>query len=136
MNRTKFKTMADLSFLSVPAFLHYVEGAAGLEEVSTHAIFSFRITSKGVTELVKRKKSLLFKLKVNNEKLSRWVVGANYQKDSSEMVILRSLYLTTRASIEMVEGHIETAERLVDVYTSQETPEIVGEGKSDEWYLF
>lgn len=114
------KQMADLNFLLVPSFLRYVEVEAELKEVSTHAIFSFSVGKYGLVPLLKRKQKLLEDLRGNNKKLSVWSAATNYAHESKEMVIIRSLYMTTRTSIQMVKGHVETANALLDTIKSED----------------
>ncbi len=108
-------TMADLDAVSVAPFLRYVEMSAGLTEVSGEAIFSFRIPSLGLKSLLRRKKTLLCILVGNNRNLCVWMESQDYAKDSTELVLLRSLYVTTKASIETTRNHIGTVERMMKV---------------------
>ena len=108
-------TMADLDAVSVAPFLRYVETSARLIEVSGEAIFSFRIPSLGLKSLLRRKKTLLCILTNNNRNLCAWMESQDYAKDSTELVLLRSLYVTTRTSIETTRSHIETVKRMMQV---------------------
>ncbi len=112
-------TMADLDVVSVAPFLRYVETSAGLTEVSGEAIFSFRIPSLGLKSLLRKKKTLLCILTGNNRNLCIWMEGQDYAKDSTELVLLRSLYVTTREAIETTLTHIKTVERMMKVQQAQ-----------------
>lgn len=133
MNSIIGSRMADIEFSSISSFLQSVEARAELKQVSTSAIFSFRVPKSGIGTLIKQKQLLLWKLVENNSKLSIWVEGQRKDLDALELVVLRSMYVTTKNSIELVESHIERAKRLESMYADMEQLSLdVVEGEEDE----
>lgn len=108
------QVLANLEFLTVAEFLHYVETEAQLQELSTSAIYSFQVVPRGLESLLTRKQTLLKKLEGNNQRLAEWVELHHPKGDAKEKAILRSLYYQTRISIQIVLRHIRVVERLID----------------------
>lgn len=105
--------MADLDFVAISAFLQFVEVGAELVTLSTFAIFSFKVTPAGIETLLTKKIATLETLVENNKKLCIWVADLSEPPSGQELVILRSLYLTTKESINIVRGHVAQAEGLI-----------------------
>ena len=105
-------SMAELGFVSVAKFLHFVEAKAGLTEVNTSAIFSFNLTTDGAEGLVRRKHAIIDVLNSNNDKIRAWAKMSGLDPLSKEMVVLRSMYVVNKQYIQMCRNHAGTAEQL------------------------
>lgn len=108
------QALANLEFLTVAEFLHYVEVEARLEEFATGDVYSFQVVPRGPEFLLAKKRRLLKKLEKNNQKLAEWVEVHHPKGDAKEKAVLRSLYYQTRISIQIVLRHIRVVERLID----------------------
>ncbi len=118
MNTNTDTRMADVEFSSISSFLENVEIRAELKQVSTAAIFSFRIPKGGIEKLIDSKQRLCSILVENNKRLSIWVEAQSVRPSSLEIVVLRSMYVTNKNAIELVESHIDRAKALRRMYDS------------------
>jgi hypothetical protein len=112
--------MADIEFSSISSFLQRVEIEAELKQKSTSAIFSFRVPRGGIQRLIASKESLLRDLVENNRKLSAWVGEHGESLGPLELIVLRSMYVTNKNSIELVHNHVLKAQSLRNMYRSAE----------------
>lgn len=111
----KLKTISDYEWASVARYIVYVSACAGLIEISSDAIYSFRIGQSGPASLVRRKKRARDCLTKNMELISEFVARNDDELQDDERGVIRGMYRTQAEGWSTVEGHIAHAEAIVSM---------------------
>lgn len=125
--------VSDFQWQSVAEYYRHIEVQAGLIEFSLSAVYSFHIVPGiGIRSLVSQKVMLVENLKENLKRIREWVKANDEHLDNRELVLVRSLWRTTRALSVIVEGHIIRAEDLAEWNQLTFVSLAAGGGEEDE----
>ncbi len=114
MTDVKLRRLREFEWASVAQYLTYIEGVAGLVEVSSDDIYSFSVR-RGVEKLHRRKQKAAGVVEENMHSLER-LVGRNKDTlDVYEMDIMRTLYRQYSSTLETLNRHVVSAKKLVDI---------------------
>ena len=110
MTDLKLVSISSFQWASVAQYMVYISGAAGLHEINTDHVYSFPLARMGGERLVNQKRKVSGLLSENLQSLERFAGCHKDDLEESEMSVIRGLYRQTKMWIELIEGHINTAE--------------------------
>lgn len=124
-------SISSFQWASVAQYMVYISGAAGLYEINTDHVYCFPLARLGSERLVNQKRKVLGLLRSNIQSLEQFAGCHKDDLEETEMSVIRGLYRQTKMWIELVEGHISTAE----VYRTTERVNSLfdGGGTEDEF---
>lgn len=109
----RLKTISDYEWASVAQYIVYVSACADLIEISSDAIYSFRIGQAGPASLARRKRRTRDCLARNMELIVEFVERNEGELLSDEQNVIRGMYRTQADGLAMVKEHAVRAEALV-----------------------
>ncbi len=108
----KQTALRDISFVVLAKLAQRVEVQAGLKQISSSAVFSFRFGSSGIDNLIKRKYAILGFLVDNRARLRVYGTSLPEPVDDMLKTVIQSQIRTTGEAIDFVRGQIKTAVKL------------------------
>lgn len=115
--------MSDFEWATVAQYLSYIEMATDMVQVSTDAIYSFRVGKRGFPALERKKRVTKAVLEENRRVLCIWVDQKRGELSVNELVVLRSMYNTITGAIAIVSEHQSRAAELARFAQSSAFPQ-------------
>lgn len=101
--------ISDFEWASVAQYLVYVAGMAGLKELGSERVNSFRLSGRAVERTIALKKGTLVLLKENMRALERFVGAYEGEMSDGEKAVIREMYRQHASSVRTVERHLAIA---------------------------
>ncbi len=105
--KKRLHTISEFEWVSGARYIMYVSSVAGLGEVSSNAIFSFRVGAGGVLTLYKQKVATMNIIERNMDLLARFAGKDVDSFEDAELSIIRGLYRTWKDALDIVKSHVE-----------------------------
>ena len=105
-------TMSDYDFVTVGAYICYLEQSLGLAQINPSEVYSFSVQSTTAEKLLAKKQRLEKSISENNSKLSVYVGEASITIENG-LDIIRSMYRTNGLLLTVIEDHVQALRRML-----------------------